>query len=80
MPNIRAGFFLSKREISRLICLTGTRPDGYMVRTSGFDGCIDLPVSTTRVGNAIVRALRQEAAQRPDLFPPSEVKALRLQR
>jgi hypothetical protein len=80
MPNIRTGFFLTKREISRLIWLTGTRPHGYMVRTSGFDGCTDLPVSTTRVGNAIVRVLRQAAAQRPDLFPPSQAQAVRLQR
>jgi hypothetical protein len=42
VANICDGFSLSKGEISRLIRLTGTRPSGYMVRTSGFDGCTDL--------------------------------------
>ena len=64
---------MPKRKIASLICLTGTNilGSGYVVRTSGFDGCCDLDVPSTRVGNAIVRALREVAAQRPDLFPPS---------
>jgi hypothetical protein len=39
------------------------------VRTGGYDQCPDIEVPSTRVGNAIVRALRQVAVERPDLFP-----------
>jgi len=63
---------MSKREITARISLTGIKPFGYSVKTSGFDGCLDIDVPTVKVGNAIVRALREEAAQRPDLFPPSK--------
>jgi hypothetical protein len=31
-------------------------------------------VPSVRVGNAFVRALRDIAAKRPDLFPPSQIE------
>jgi len=65
---------MNKRAIDRLICLTGTKSIGCQVRASGFDGAMDLEVSSTRVGNAIVRALREEAGKRPDLFPPVKLR------
>jgi hypothetical protein len=73
---------ISKRAVARLIYLSGTRLTdfGYTVRCSGFDGMTDLNVPTTRVGNAIVRALRTEALLRPDLFPPSKMLARALWR
>lgn len=67
---------LNKRKLARLIYLTGTRNApfySYTVQTSGFDGCFPLAVPSVRIGNAIVRALRTEAAKRPDLFPPSKL-------
>jgi hypothetical protein len=63
---------MNKREIANLISLIGIRPTGYRVKCSGYDGMFDLEVPSVRVGNAIVRALRDLAAARPDLFPPSK--------
>jgi hypothetical protein len=63
---------MTKRQINSLIYLIGCRIAGYVVVTNGYDGCLDLPVPSTHVGNAIVRALREQARLRPDLFPPSK--------
>jgi hypothetical protein len=62
---------MTRQRIRKLIYLTGQRGTGYTVRVNAFDGCLDLDVPSTRVGNAIVRALRGVALARPDLFPPS---------
>ena len=66
---------MTRKRIAKLIYLSGLGLEGYLqgyaVRCNGFDGMIDLAVPSTRVGNAIVRALRATAAERPDLFPVS---------
>jgi hypothetical protein len=63
---------MNKRQISERIALTGCRIDGgYTVKTSYYDGLLPFLVPSVRVGNAIVRALREVATKRPDLFPPS---------
>ena len=62
---------MTRQRIARLICLTGQRPFGYTVMVNGYDGCRDLTVPSVRVGNAIVRALREAAQARPDRFPPT---------
>jgi hypothetical protein len=59
------------KQINRMIFLTGIKSCGYTVFTGGFDGLLPLEVPTVRVGNAIVRALREEAAKRPDFFTPA---------
>lgn len=59
---------MTKRELQSRIFLSG-QWGSYTVRTGYFDGHLDIPVHTVRVGNAIVRALRAEAEKRPDLFP-----------
>lgn len=64
---------LSKRKLSQLIHLVGVKPCGYTVCLSGFAGETDIDVQSVLIGNAIVRALRAEAALRPDLFPPSKL-------
>ena len=64
---------MNKHKVAKLIYLTGQKSFGYTVKVNGFDGCLDLDVPTTRVGNSIVRALRNEALKRPDLFPPSKL-------
>ena len=58
----------TKGTINARILLTGFA-GSYTVKLSGFNGQEDIPVSSTLVGNAIVRALRHEAWARPDLFP-----------
>jgi hypothetical protein len=55
-------------DIDHRVYLTGIKPQGYVVKAGGFDGCDDIRVPSMRVGHAIVRALRAEAAKRPDLF------------
>lgn len=69
---------MTKRQIAQKIYLSGMKPQ-YTVVTSYFDGCLSIPVPTTRVGNAIVRALREEAELRPDLFgeDPEALRAWR---
>lgn len=63
---------MTRQRIAKLIWLTSPGMRSYLVKVSGFDGCLDIDVPTTRVGNAIVRALRELAQTRPDLFPPSQ--------
>lgn len=66
---------LSKRKLQQLIYLTGCKPVGYTIITNGFDGCGYINVSTARVGNAIVRAMRDLASKSPDdYFPPSALE------
>jgi hypothetical protein len=60
--------------LNKLIYLTGSKLHGYTVITNGFDGCTNIYAPSVRVGNAVVRALREEAHKRPDLFPPSAHK------
>lgn len=70
------------QQINRLIYLTGSRASGgYTVVTSAFDGCLDIAAPNVGIGNAIVRALRDHAAQllgrglaMEDIFPPSAVR------
>jgi len=67
---------MNKRQIAERIALTGSRYGsnsfgGYTVKTSYYDGLLPFDVPSVRVGNAIVRALREVATKRPDLFPPS---------
>lgn len=63
---------MTSRQIARLIYLTGSRnAGGYAVVTSRYDGMPwHLHVTSTPVGHALVRALRELAAARPDHFPP----------
>lgn len=69
---------LTDRHIKRLIYLTGTRATGgYTVVCSAFDGMQDIPVNSSMVGNALVQALRDVAANFPASFPPSKVEAVR---
>lgn len=62
---------MDQNRLKKLIYLRGIQPCGYTVMTGGFDGTLPIDVPTVRVGNAFVRALREEAAKRPDLFPPT---------
>lgn len=67
----------SKRDITKLICVLGLAGE-YYVRTSGFAGLDEIPLSSKTVGDAIVRALRDEAAKHPELMPePAPPKARR---
>jgi hypothetical protein len=66
---------MSKRQIAKRIYVafefTGPyRTGAYEIRTGGFAG-LDSAIRVERAsaGHAIVRALRAEAAKRPDLFP-----------
>ena len=69
---------IPKRRLARLIYLTGARGvPGYTVETSCFDGLHPFGVTSALVGNAIVRALREIAATRPDYFPPSKLESSR---
>jgi hypothetical protein len=78
MPK-RLAFTLSKREIARRIYLSGIGGQGgYTVRVSRLDGLQDIDCLSVVVGNAIVRALREVASKRPELFP-SYVRAARRQ-
>jgi len=52
------------KTIRKLIHLTGMKPNGYTVVLSGLDGCSDLWVPSYLVGTAIVRAMREHAANR----------------
>lgn len=63
---------MNKREITSRIYLTGTKPGTYTAVLNGFDGNFDIQCNTARAGHAIVRALREEAVKRPDLFPVSK--------
>ena len=63
---------MNKREITSRIRLTGIKPTGYTIRTSRFDGLPDIEVVSVATGNAIVRALREEASRRPGRFPASK--------
>ena len=64
-----------KRVMAKAIYLTGLKTSGYRIITSGYDGLQELDVPTARVGNAFVKALRDIATERPDLFPPSRLQA-----
>ena len=64
-----------KRVMAKAIYLTGLKTSGYQIITSGYDGLQELDVPTARVGNAFVKALRDIATERPDLFPPSRLQA-----
>lgn len=59
---------MTQRQIARLIYLRGDKRQGYAVETNAYDDCPMLRVPSVRVGNAIVRALREVATARPDLF------------
>ena len=59
---------INQRRIKNLIYLA-SGIGYYRVITSGYDGCTEIYAPTTRVGNAIVRAIRELATSRPDLFP-----------
>jgi len=63
---------MNKREITQRIYLTGIKPTGYTIRTGRYAGLSDIEIGSTMVGNAIVRALREEAGKRPSLFPSSK--------
>jgi hypothetical protein len=76
---MRIDFTLSKRQITRLIFVTGQKPFGYTVRLNGYNGCQDFNVSRIELGNAIVRTLREIALRKPDLFPLS-VRPIKAQR
>jgi hypothetical protein len=77
MPNTKSDVPkapIGQRQLAKLIYLRGLKPCGYTVETSGFDGTMPIDVPSVLVGNAIVRALREVAANRPDYFPPSKLK------
>jgi hypothetical protein len=66
---------IGARRLAKLIYLRfhPTPGCGYIVETSGYDGNLPIEVATAAVGHAIVRALREVAAPRPDAFPPSKL-------
>lgn len=66
---MRKDFSLTKHQITQLIFLSGQKPTGYRVHTARLDGLDDFDVPTAITGFAIVRALREVAACRPDLLP-----------
>jgi hypothetical protein len=64
-----ADFNLIKSEITRLIFLSGLKATGFRVHTARLDGLDDIDVPSLITGHALVRALREVAAERPDLLP-----------
>lgn len=60
---------LSKTKVKKLIFLYGIRSIGYTVHVSKYDGCCGISVPSVRVGNAIVRAMREIALAKPSGFP-----------
>ena len=70
---------MTKRKLASIVYLSpsltnGRHLGGYTVRTGHFDGMCPFEVPSVLVGNAFVRALRDIAAKRPDLFPPSQIE------
>ena len=68
------GTHLPARVLAKAIYLSGIKPSGYWVILSGYDGCLNFLVPSTRVGNAIVKTLRILASERPDLFSPTQLQ------
>jgi hypothetical protein len=66
-----ADFDLTKSEITKLIFLSGLKSTGFRVHAARLDGLDDIDVPSLITGHAIVRALREVAAERPDLLPAS---------
>lgn len=66
---------MNKRDIARIVYLSGTRIGGgvasYTVHTGSYDGLLAFDVPTARIGHAFVRTLRALAEEKPDRFPPS---------
>lgn len=54
---------ISKYQARRLIRLTGSQSMGWLVFTGGLDGTLPIAAGSRAVGIAIVRALRELAAQ-----------------
>ena len=70
---------MTKRKLASIVYLSpsltnGRHLGGYTVRTGYFDGMCPFEVPSVLVGNAFVRALRDIAAKRPELFPPSQIE------
>jgi hypothetical protein len=70
---------MTKRKLAAIVYLSpsltnGRHLGGYTVRTGYFDGMCPFEVPSVLVGNAFVRALRDIAAKRPELFPPSRIE------
>jgi hypothetical protein len=68
MPRHRDDFHLSKREVTKLIYVSGHRPN-YTVRVNGFGDLDDFDTSSIGLGNYIVWSLREIARVNPELFP-----------
>lgn len=66
---------MTKREIKQRIYLTGDKRRGYQVMHNMPGSAIVCHVASTKIGNAIVRALRELAEQEASAIrAPKEIK------
>jgi hypothetical protein len=68
-----SALIINSATIQRLIYVTGVKPCGYTLLLHGFDGMADIPFNSFSVARRVCQTMREIAAARPDMFPPSSV-------